>query len=160
MNAWTRVNLMLAALAGVLLALEFWPGDTPARTGLTGLAPDGIRAVRIERGNRLALSLQRGPDGWRMLYPEPARAQGRRVEQLLAVASAPVLARYPASDDPGRYGLDEPAAVLQLDETRLLFGDRDPAQKLRYVLAENEVRVIDDVYFNLLTLPARHFRGD
>ena len=48
-------------------------------------------------------------------------------------------------------------AVLQIDDTRLTFGDRDPTQHYRYVLFDDEVRVIDDVYFNLLSLPAQHF---
>ena len=44
--------------------------------------------------------------------------------------------------------------MLQLDEVRVAFGDRDPAQRSRYVLMDGTIKVIDDVYFNLLTLPA------
>ncbi len=160
MNFWTRVNLLLGALAAILLAMHLWPGGTQAQRPLTDLAPDSITALRVERGDRLEISLQRDPAGWQLVYPHSSAAQERRVQQLLAVARAPVQRRYPVTDDLGQYGLDRPHAVLQLDSTRLAFGDRDPTQRLRYVLADGEVRVIDDVYFNLLTLPARHFTGD
>ena len=66
----------------------------------------------------------------------------------------------PPGNDLAQYGLAEPGTVLQLDEVRVAFGDRDPAQRSRYVLMDGTIKVIDDVYFNLLTLPARHFTGD
>lgn len=160
MNPWTRVNLVLGVLAAVLLALELWPTASPQQQTLTDLAPDTIDAVRIERADRLEVALQRAAEGWRLVHPHPAAAQDRRVEQLLAVARAPVRHSYPAHGDLARYGLAQPQAVLQLGAMRLAFGDRDPTQRLRYVLVRDEVRVIDDVYFNLLTLPPRHFTGD
>jgi hypothetical protein len=164
MNAWTRVDLLLGGLAAVLLALHLWPQAASQGTGpggtLTGLSPDAVGKIRVERGDRLVLALERDGDDWRLVYPEAGPAQPRRVQQLLAIARAPVQGRFPAGDDLARYGLEAPGAVLQLDGARLAFGDRDPSQQLRYVLADGEVRVIDDVYFNLLTLPARHFGGD
>lgn len=160
MNAWTRVNLLLGALAAVLLALHLWPNAVPMQPALTGLSANEIRQVRVERADQLEILLERQGNGWQLLYPRQAPALERRVEQILAIAQAPVQLSYPAGDGLTRYGLEHPQAVLQLDETRLAFGDRDPTQQLRYVLADAEVRVIDDVYFNLLTLPARHFVGD
>lgn len=160
MNAWTRVDLLLGGLAAVLLALHLWPHAASQAPGLTGLSPDAVDKIRVERGDRLALAIERDGGNWRLVYPEAGPAQARRVQQLLAIARAPVQGRFPADQGLARYGLESPAAVLQLDGTRLAFGDRDPTQQLRYVLADGEVRVIDDVYFNLLTLPARHFGGD
>lgn len=159
MNAWTRVNLLLAALTGLLLALHLWPAATPPQRSLTNLSPGAISSVRIERAGRLEIALQRHSDGWQLVQPQQSAAVGRRVEQLLAIARAPVQRSYPVRDGLAQYALDQPRAVLQLDETRLEFGDRDPTQKLRYVRLGDEVLVIDDVYFNLLTLPARHFSG-
>jgi hypothetical protein len=49
--------------------------------------------------------------------------------------------------------------VLQLDGLRVAFGDRDPSQQARYTLVDGEVRVIDDLFYNLVTLPVRHFSG-
>jgi len=159
MKRWTRVNLLLAVLAGILLALELWPAATPGQRVLTDLALEAVADLRIERADRLEIALRRDAAGWRLLHPHEAAALPGRVEQLLAIARAPVQRSYPAHADLAQYGLDHPQAVLQLGATRLAFGDRDPSQQLRYVLADGEVRVIDDVYFNLLTLPARHFTG-
>jgi len=160
MKGWTRVNLLLAVLAAMLLALELWSPPPPEQRVLTDLALGNFAELRVERADRLEIALRRDDSGWRLVYPHEAAALSGRVEQLLAIARAPVQGSYPARDGLGQYGLDDPQAVLQLGATRLAFGDRDPSQQLRYVLVGDEVRVIDDVYFNLLTLPARHFTGD
>jgi hypothetical protein len=160
MNPWSRVNLLLACVVAVLLAATLWPVQQPERMALTDLSGERIATLRVERGDRLAIELQRSDAGWQLRYPKDAAAEDRRVQQLLAIAQAPVRDHFPAGPDPARYGLQHPQAVLQLDGLRLLFGDRDPAQELRYVQVGGEIRVIDDVYFNLLTLPAQHFARD
>jgi hypothetical protein len=156
-NRWTQANLALAACALVLLAVDRWPVDSTQAATLTNLSPTTATTLRIERGRELRLAFQRAGEAWRLVHPRSAAADEDRVAQLLAVARAPVLQRFPAGPDLAQFGLDSPTAVLQIDDTRLTFGDRDPTQHYRYVLFDDEVRVIDDVYFNLLSLPAQHF---
>lgn len=157
MNRWTRANVALAACALVLLVVDRWPVDSGQTATLTDLSPTTATALRVERGRALRFALQREGEGWRLVHPRQAAADEHRVAQLLAVARAPVLKRFQAGPDLAQFGLDPPTAVLQIDDTRLTFGDRDPTQNYRYVLFDDEVRVIDDVYFNLLSLPAQHF---
>jgi len=160
MNRWTRINLTLALLVAVLLTLHLWPGGTSAPDRLTRLGADEVSMVRVERGKRLRLALQRGESGWRMTHPHDTAVDGTRVRQLLAIAGAPVQHALPADAAPARYGLEPPKAVLQLDQLRLQFGDRDLTQSSRYVLVGSRIKVIDDVFFNLLSLPPSHFAVD
>ena len=160
MNRWDRINLALALLAATLLILHLWPAGTTGSKRLTTLDEAGISLVRVERADRLQLALQHDETGWRLTHPRQAQAETRRVQQLLAIARAPVQQEFPAGPELVRYGLEKPAAVLQLNQLRLLFGDRDLGQNNRYVLVDQRIRVIDDVYFNLLSLPASHYAGD
>jgi hypothetical protein len=160
MNRWTRVNLLLGAIAAALLTLQLWPAAPTAGTTLTALEAAGISSIRIERSNRLHLAFEHDAGGWRLVHPKQAAAQDHRVQQLLALAYVPVQDDFAADGDLTKYGLDTPEAVLQLDRLRLSFGQRDPSQRSRYVLVDGRVRVIDDVYFNFLTLPSTHFTGD
>ncbi|MDJ0741282.1 MAG: hypothetical protein QNJ91_16325 [Gammaproteobacteria bacterium] len=158
---WSRTNLVLALVLAVLLALYLWPPATPGDGDLlTALAPEAIASVRVERSRRLVLALRRDGDAWAVHHPRPGPANPRRVAQLLAVARAPVAFRYPLAGAASRYGLDPPKAVLQLDDQRLAFGDRDPTQAGRYVQVGDQVGVVDDLFFNLLTLPPSHFAAD
>lgn len=163
MTRWSRINLLLAVLAIALLIADQWPArdDSPAGRSLTDLNLDDISSVRIERGHRLTLALQRDAGGWQLIHPLPVPAAGHRVAQLLAVARAEAAQCFPVAGNAGRYGLDDPQAILQIglqiDRLRLAFGQRDPSQQARYVLLGDEVCVIDDLYFNLLTLPPSHY---
>lgn len=157
MNRWTRVNLLLATVAALLLLADRWPAVVAATPKLTRLDPAQVSAVRIERGDRLVLALQRDGNDWRLVHPLASAATTRRVEQLLAIAQAPVQHELGQVATPADYGLMPPRAVLQLDHTRLAFGALDPTRQQRYVSANGQVVTVDDVYFNLLTLPVRHF---
>jgi hypothetical protein len=160
MNRWSRVNLLLGGTAALLLALYLWPTAPPPRDLLTTLDAQAVTSIRVERDDRLQLALQLTAQGWHLTQPVEAPAEARRIAQLLAIVHAPVQARFDATGDLAQYGLDRPRAVIRFDQTRLLFGDRDPTQRSRYVLTDDGLQVIDDAYFNLLTLPARHFTGD
>jgi hypothetical protein len=160
MNRWTRTNLLLAVLVAALLVAHLWPAGSTEYPPLTGLAEAEITSVRVERSDRLRLALQRDDKAWQLTHPQQAPAQTQRVRQLLAIARAPVQQTFPATGDLARYGLATPGAVLQLNNLRLQFGDRDPSQTSRYILVNDTISVIDDVYFNLLSLPASHFGVD
>ena len=164
MHPWSRTNLILAATLAVLLVADFWPSGRTPYPPLTSLAEEVIDHVRIERDDRLQIALQRQDGGWQLSHPEPAKASTERVQQLLAVLRAPVFYDFPADDDLDRFGLAEPSLLLRLSspsgEWHIGFGDREPNQSGRYVLVDGQVRVIDDLFFNLLSLPPRHFLGD
>jgi hypothetical protein len=162
MTRWDRINIVLAALICGLAALLWWPASGPSTRGamLTTLDPQRITSIRIERERLLTLSLQRNGEQWQLHHPLNTIALPHRVGQLLAIASAPVVQHIRGERNDAAFGLDEPTAVLQLDEQRLLFGDHDPTRQYRYVRVDAEIRVIDDIYFQLLTLPANHFAGD
>lgn len=158
MSRWGWINLALAIYCGALLLVLLQPTAVDSRgVTLTALDPSGIRLIRVERDDRLELAFERRAETWHMIHPRSAPAASRRVAQLLAVASAPLLPLNAAADDAARYGLETPQVVLQLDELRVEFGALDPSQRLRYVRSNGQTGVVDDLYHNLLQLPATHF---
>ena len=104
MNRWTGANLILALLAGLLLALQLSPRPGPAGAALTDLDPSAVAAIRVERDRRLQLALQRDETGWRLTHPWPGPAEETRVRQLLAITRARVQHEYPAGDAPAGAG--------------------------------------------------------
>ncbi len=165
MHPWTRINLILALLLGALLLADQWPAKTSSYEPLTEYRPADIDEIRVERGDRLILSLRRSELDWHMDHPEDRTASPKRVGQLLTVLEAPTLYRFAADNGLARFGLAEPELRLNLagpviGRVVLGFGDREPGQTGRYVLVEGQVKVVDDLFFNLLSLPARHYAGD
>ncbi|MCP5300101.1 MAG: DUF4340 domain-containing protein [Chromatiaceae bacterium] len=160
MTSWTRIDLGLAVVVALLAMWLAWPtGEVARAPTLTALAAQAVSSIRIEHADRLEMAFSRDADAWAMTYPHAAAADPRRVGQLLAIAAAPVLQQLDAADEPGRYGLDRPSAVVQFDAVRIEFGDRDPSQQARYVRVDQDIAAIDELYFNLAMLPATHFRA-
>lgn len=162
MNPWTQLNLALGLLAAALLLVLLWPrwSAPPEVERLSPLAAGEIDRIRIERGRRLTLAFERREGRWHLTHPEQVPARDQRVGQLLAIAGARLHRRFAADAPLADYGLAEPAAVAQFNELRIAFGARDPSQRQRYVGIDDGVALVDDLYFNLLTLPQTHYLED
>lgn len=159
-NPWTSATLLLGLLACALVVLDRWPSPADSAQPLTRVITAQLATLRIERNDRLQLAFTHHAGTWRITHPMDAPADPARVAQLLAVAAAPVRYRFPADGDLARYGLDEPATALHLDDTLVLFGRREPTQSGRYALVNGQIAVVDEVFYNLLALPSSHFIGD
>ena len=154
----TKRNLLnLALLAAVLLlALLAWlePGHkAPAEPPkLTDLTPNQVHKIRIERREGKTVVLERNADGWRMLEPVAAPANGFRIDSLLRVTENKSLGRNPIDGlDLAKYGLAKPAVRLFLDDTEIDFGDATPLDNRRYVLIGKSVHLIKDIaYYHLI----------
>lgn len=160
-NPRTRINLALLALVLVLGALALWgpaPEDPAAPREYPPLTPmeaDQVRHVTIERpGLEGAIRLRRGDDDrWTVTLPgreSPLPADTFKAERLAELAEARVYDRFPATD-PGAYGLDAPRATVTLNAATLRFGTTEPLRHRRYVLADGQVNLIDDHYFDAIS---------
>jgi len=154
-----RINLLLGALVLVLGALlMFGPDQDQGAVPLIRLEPDQIQRINRSGPGANALTLERHAHGWRMLSPYQGPADPSRVRGLLAIASQPSRARFPASAEelPG-FGLAPPAILLELDTELLGFGRTDPVYFRRYVLHRNQVHLIDDQSYRHLIAAAETF---
>ncbi len=130
-------------------------GDPPLST----MAGESVQEIRAYDHGRLRLALLRDSEGWMLTHPEIARARPARVATLLALLRAPVRNVWPV--DPElltQAGLDEPVRELRFDRLRVRFGGPSSPPGRRYVRIEDRVVLIDDFWFDLAGLPARHFR--
>jgi hypothetical protein len=157
LNRWDIVNGVLALAAAALLALLWLPTPGPATPVMLDIDPASVTRVRVERGDRLALELERDGDDWRLTYPAPAAANPARVVRLLATARAPIAQRITPAEG-ADYGLMPGSLVLQFDQRRVTFGDRDPTQRYRYVAVDGDIATVDETHYQLAGLPAGHYR--
>jgi hypothetical protein len=164
MHPWSQINLVLGVLLGILLVMDRWPAPEAPVERLTPLTTAAVERVRIERGDRLTLSLERSAAGWRLTHPETRDADPRRVDQMLSVLRAPVRYGFAAPDNLDRFGVRPAVLLLEIETAdgpyRLDFGDREPTLDGRYVLVDDGVRIVDEVFFRLLTLPPAQLAGD
>ncbi len=156
MGGWRSIVVLLVLVAG-LGAWVAWLQNRPQpeEPELTGLDPQTIGKITVEYQDQV-LRFERQDDGWWMQQPYTAPADSYRIEQILQLPQAKSHARYsiPRADWP-RFGLEPPAAVIDLDGHRFRFGRQNPIDFRRYVQVDGQtVHLIDDTLFHLLTSPA------
>lgn len=146
------LNLVLVAVV-VTLGWLAWRGDGPADgppPGLpvTGLDPQSVQRMAVQRPDRPEVSLARDDGGWRLLAPLAAPADEFRVRALLGLAAARSAEGFRAAgNDLTQYGLEPPRARVRFDDVEVAVGDAEPVSGLRYVLSDDQVHLIEDAWF-------------
>lgn len=155
MKSKTLLNLaMLAALVALAGVALLEPGkEEPRAARLTEL--DDSVVERIELRNKETVVFEKSEDRWRLSAPFAAPANDMRVRQLLDIAHAESVARYPlTTEDLPRFELDKPKAVLDLGTVKLVFGGSDPIDMRRYVQIDDTLHLVNDDFFHRLIAPA------
>ena len=148
LNIWLAVALLI-------LVWVVWqePGHVPkpATVKLTDLSPAVIDRLIITNNNE-TITLTKQDGSWRLSQPVEIAANGVRVDDLLEVAQAESLSRFPAAGrDLSEYGLAKPAVRLRLNDTEILFGGVTPVGQQRYVKLGDTIHLIADRYMFELT---------
>jgi len=156
MSGWRSIVILLVLVSG-LGAWVAWlqSRPQPEEPELADLDPQAIGRITVKYQDRV-LRFQHRDDDWWMQQPYTAPADSYRIEQILRLPRTKSYARYsiPRTDWP-RFGLEPPAAEIDLDGHRFRFGRQNPIDFRRYVQVDGQtVHLIDDTLFHLLTSPA------
>jgi hypothetical protein len=158
MNPRWAVNLVLLMLVAALAAAMRHELASERRAGtLTGLDPNRITQVEIQRAGQPVIHLIRTAEGWRLESPYAVAANDAKVDQLVQIASTPVFRSLPESGRPERLGLAPARIRLTLDGLALRFGDTDPIGHRRYVAIGDRIHLIDDGFQFHLLAPATDY---
>lgn len=156
-NRWL-VNLLLLILVIALGALMRWELERGRQAvTLTGLRPEGITEITLERANLPAIRLHQETDGWHMDNPYRVRANGERIAQLAGIVTTQVYRSLPEGSGAERLGLAADSPRLTLNGLALQFGDVDPIAQHRYVAIGEQIHLIRDGFQHHLTAPAQAY---
>lgn len=152
------VNLLLLILVIALGALMHWELEQGRRVAtLTGLLPEQITEITIQRPERPVVHLVQGVDGWRMEAPYQVPAETGRIGELSRIAGTRVHRSLPQGTDAELLGLDADNLRLTLNGLVLRFGDLDPIAQHRYVTIGEQVHLIGDGFFHHLSASAEDY---
>jgi hypothetical protein len=142
-------------------------------TPLTDIEPEHVERIEVRRARGQSIVMKRTKGGrqahWRLEQPFAIDANLTRVHHLLGfarVASHQRIELAARSGEPGGprsplapFGLEEPWAVLRLDEHQIDFGDKLPTADARYVRVGSAVHVISDAVTHQLQFGPTGFIG-
>lgn len=156
-NRWL-VNLLLLILVIGLGALMRWDLENAQREArLTGLLPENITEIAIERTDEPTIRLVQDAEGWRMESPYPVSADAGRIGKLTGIAATAVYRSLPKTAGAERLGLNADSPRLTLNGLVLSFGDVDPIGQHRYVAIGEQVHLIGDGFRHHLIAGAEDY---
>jgi len=152
MTHHARLNLiMIATIAGLAVFLYFRPQSPNIHKYSLSTSPiEAVQSLRIVRQQQ-EITLQQLDDHWYLVKPVQARADERKIAEILEILTITSSQRLPL-EDLGRFGLDQPNVRLYLNDEYFGFGGFAPTTNQQYVATSDQVYLISPRY--VLALPS------
>jgi len=145
-----RLNLiMLTTIVGLVIFLYIRPQSLEAQEyRISSLPAEAAQSIRIlHKDTHMVLKKQE--NHWYLTEPINARADEKKVRQLLEILSAKSEHRFPLTDL-DRFSLDKPNVKLSIDHESFGFGGLTPVTNQQYVATEESVFLISPRYAVML----------
>lgn len=151
----TLLNIALLILVALLAIYVFTPErdqqENPGGKLLTPLSPADVDRITI-RHNQRQIELKKTDETWRMLEPISTDANNFRIDTLLRMLENSSHASYPVSGlDLDKYGLKGVNTSISFNDSAIDFGVVNPVNGYRYVRSGNNVHLIDDHFYPLVS---------
>lgn len=157
MSSINRLNLFLLIIILVLAALNFLPQETEYRP-LTSITPDTVKSITISSSQRqlafkrqnLNRDLNRDSNQnsqWQLASSPEQAIDTATLAKLLGILKTHSYRQFEKTENNlATFGLQTPQYQLKLDNLSLLLGTTDPVQHHRYILLNDTIHLINDVY--------------
>jgi len=168
MSSINRLNLLLVIIIAVLAALNFLPTDTEYHP-LTSIAPDTIQTITISSQQRqLAFKrLDSHQDShqnlhqnslWQLVSSPEKAIDTVTITKLLGILKTHSYRQFEnTANNLSTFELNAPLYQLKLDDLTILFGTTDPVQQHRYVMLNDKIHLINDLYLQFFLADAPFF---
>src|SRR5687768_6125053 len=116
MTHHARLNLiMFATIAGLMVFLYFRPQSQGVQEySISSGSVEAVQSLRIIKQQQ-EIALKQLDNRWHVIKPVQARADEKKVREILKILTATGNQRFPLADL-GRFGLDQPGAQLYIDD--------------------------------------------
>ena len=152
MTHHARLNLvMFITIAGLAVFLYFRPQSLDIHKYPLSTSPvEAVQSLRIVRQQQ-EIALQQLDNHWYLVKPVQARADERKIAEILEILTVSSNQRLPLADLE-RFGLDQPNVRLYLNNEYFGFGGFAPTTHQQYVATGDQVYLISPRY--VLALPS------
>ena len=148
MKAIHIVNITLGILVTGLLLLNLLPEDSDYQP-LTRLVDEEISSIRIVT-DRHSLHFTK-QDNWQLNAASNKPLKQDTISKLLGIARTHSYRQFENSAaNIKALGFEQATSKIILNDTEILFGTTEPVQQLRYVMVNEQIHLITDLYLQFL----------
>ena len=156
MSSIQKLNLFLVVIIFILAALKFLPEETTYNP-ITAIAPQDITSIAIT-GKQRQLVFNKDRQTWLLQSAPEKSIDQESIEKLLGILKTHSYRQFEKSEaNLSAFALNTPLYQLKLDELLIHFGSTDPVQDLRYILLEDKIHLINDMYLQFFLADENFF---
>ena len=155
LSSRTWLNIVIATAVIVLAVIAFYPASKPElpppMLQLLPLNKTDITSLAIHSHDKAVVKVNKQAEQWFMIEPVHIRASEQRVNTLLDLIKQPASTHLVVDkNNLAKFGLDSPRYGLEFNGYSMVIGDSDPIHQRRYVMAQDQVYLIEDYFSHLL----------
>lgn len=153
MKSRLLVNIFLLLLVGALGYFAFTGKDKNSGTIqiLSSIKANSINRIAI-RHNERVVNIEKSDAHWQLTDPIKIAANDFRMGSLLKLLNTTSYAKYVAGTlDLSKYGLKDAATSISFNQHQIDFGIINRINNYRYIKFNNEVHLVDDHYYPLIS---------
>lgn len=156
-----RNNLLLLLLVIGLIILLYLPTDETEKKTATqrlNIAVESVTTLRLDRGAKDQIVLQKQAGEWWMISPRKWPANQSRVQSLLTLLQQTHYGQFSTQgQELSNYGLQPPLASIHFDQTTLNFGSTEQLNNRRYLQHEQQIYMTDERgFYNVIAIMPRY----
>ena len=159
-NSRLLLNITLAIVIAILILLVVYePGleEDSTPPSLLKLDTEQITEIRIVYNDE-TIQLEKQNKKWMVVKPVIAEGNEFKINSLLGLAKTQSHAHYFTDEiELAPIRLDKPRSQVFFNGTEVAFGDTQPINHQRYVMADNVVHLINDHYYHHTISPAGNY---
>lgn len=158
MNRRLVMNLLIIGLIAMIMFYAAKQGGDSAPeysndpTLMTDLQAEQVDSIRIVRDGKKHVELIKQDGVWWLIYPYMAHADHARVQRVLDLLARKSTSYYAAKDvNLESAFLLPPGLLLTFNQTENFgFGTTDPLRGLRYIMHNDRVFLVEDLFLHIL----------
>jgi hypothetical protein len=153
MQSRLLVNIVLLLLVAVLGFFVFTSEDknTAGVKSLSKIKAASINKIILRHNNRV-INFKKSDAHWQLTDPVKIAANDFRIKTILQLLNTVSYAKYEAGSlELDKYGLEQVGTSITFNDHQIDFGIVNPINNYRYIKLNNEVHLIDDHYYPLLS---------
>lgn len=149
MKTVNLINVALAIIVLALLVINFIPEQNEYQP-LISQAPDDLNSVQLLSRQR-NLVFARENNEWILTSAPEKKLKQDVIEKLTGILRTHSYRQFENTLESRKlFQLEQPDYHIIINDIEILYGTTEPAQQLRYVLVENKIHLITDLYLQYL----------
>lgn len=157
MKSRLLLNLLLLVCVSLVASYIFFSTSKPDTSMLSTLEIDSIEKIVISRPSRY-IEFRKNNQDWYMTKPYEIKAHNFRVNHILKILNQISNENYEADTlDLSQYKLDPANASLYFNDHEIRFGNTNPVSGKRYLLSDNQVHLLFEDVYTLISAQATSF---